>query len=117
MNPEASGRYGNQRSRSYTNAFHVTLTDVFIRRPSQTKSLSDTELMRHVQKGDGAAFRVLYDRYKAQLFIYCLRMMNDRDAAKDVLTIAEYHRLRNHLEDKVINVRRPAAEFADKVLN
>lgn len=41
--------------------------------------------MRSVRKGDQAAFRTLYDRYKAQLFIYCLRMMNDRDAAKDVL--------------------------------
>lgn len=39
------------------------------------------------------------------------------DAAKDVMTVAEYHRLRNHLEDKVINVRRPAAEFAEKVLS
>ena len=38
------------------------------------------------------------------------------DAAKDVMTIAEYNRVRNHLEDKVINVRRPAAKFADKVL-
>ena len=37
-------------------------------------------------------------------------------AAKDVMTVAEYHRVRNHLEDKVINVRRPAAEFADKIL-
>ena len=38
------------------------------------------------------------------------------DAAKDVMTIAEYNRVRNHLEDKVINVRRPAAKFAEKIL-
>jgi len=38
------------------------------------------------------------------------------DAAKDVMTLADYHRLRNHLEDKVINVRRPAANFAEKIL-
>jgi iron(III) transport system substrate-binding protein len=38
------------------------------------------------------------------------------DAAKDVMTLAEYHRLRNHLEDKVINVRRPAAKFAELIL-
>jgi ABC-type Fe3+ transport system substrate-binding protein len=38
------------------------------------------------------------------------------DAAKDVMTLEEYHRVRNHLEDKVINVRRPAAKFAEKVL-
>jgi hypothetical protein len=38
------------------------------------------------------------------------------DAAKDVMTLEEYHRVRNHLEDKVINVRRPAAKFAEKIL-
>jgi ABC-type Fe3+ transport system substrate-binding protein len=37
-------------------------------------------------------------------------------AAKDVMTLAEYHRVRNHLEDKVINVRRPAAKFAELIL-
>jgi len=41
--------------------------------------------MRRVRKDDQEAFRILYDRYKSQLFIYCLRMMNDRDTAKDVL--------------------------------
>jgi ABC-type Fe3+ transport system substrate-binding protein len=39
------------------------------------------------------------------------------EPAKDVLTLAEYHRVRNHLEDKVINVRRPAAKFAEQILN
>jgi iron(III) transport system substrate-binding protein len=38
------------------------------------------------------------------------------EAAKDVMSLEEYHRVRNHLEDKVINVRRPAAEFAKKIL-
>ncbi|MDB5035746.1 MAG: polymerase sigma factor [Chlorobi bacterium] len=41
--------------------------------------------MQQVRKGDNTAFRTLYDRYKAQMFIYCLRMVGDRDAAKDVL--------------------------------
>ena len=39
------------------------------------------------------------------------------DAAKDVMTLADYRRLGNHLENKVINVRRPAAKFADAVLH
>ena len=39
------------------------------------------------------------------------------DAAKDVMTLTDYHRLRNHLEDKVIKVRRPADEFAEKILS
>jgi len=37
-------------------------------------------------------------------------------AAKDVMTVAEYHKNRNHLEDKYKRVRIPAAEFAERVL-
>jgi hypothetical protein len=37
-------------------------------------------------------------------------------AAKDSLTMEEYNRLRNHLEDKYTNVRLPAAQFAEQVL-
>jgi ABC-type Fe3+ transport system substrate-binding protein len=37
-------------------------------------------------------------------------------AAKDSLTIAEYHRLRNHLEDKYTKVRVPAGKFAEAIL-
>lgn len=38
------------------------------------------------------------------------------EAAKDVLTVQEYHRLRNHLEDKYTQVRVPAAKFAETIL-
>ena len=38
-------------------------------------------------------------------------------AAKDVLTVEEYHRVRNHLEDKYTRVRLPAAKFAEQILN
>ena len=37
-------------------------------------------------------------------------------AGKDFLTLEEYHRVRNHLEDKYTTVRIPAAKFAEKVL-
>lgn len=37
-------------------------------------------------------------------------------AAKDVMTLEEYHRVRNHLEDKYTRVRVPAAKFAEKIL-
>lgn len=37
-------------------------------------------------------------------------------AAKDGLTVAEYHRVRNHLEDKYTNVRVPAGKFAETIL-
>ncbi|HEV8344051.1 MAG TPA: extracellular solute-binding protein [Candidatus Binatia bacterium] len=36
--------------------------------------------------------------------------------AKDFLTVEEYHRVRNQLEDKVVNVRWPAAKFAEAIL-
>jgi ABC-type Fe3+ transport system substrate-binding protein len=38
-------------------------------------------------------------------------------AAKDVLTVEEYHRVRNHLEDKYTRVRIPAAKLAEQILN
>jgi ABC-type Fe3+ transport system substrate-binding protein len=37
-------------------------------------------------------------------------------AAKDVLTVQEYHRLRNHLEDKYTKVRVPSDKFAETIL-
>jgi iron(III) transport system substrate-binding protein len=37
-------------------------------------------------------------------------------AAKDVMTLEEYHRVRNHLEDKYLRVRLPAAKFAEQIL-
>src|SRR5258706_185471 len=37
-------------------------------------------------------------------------------AAKDALTVQEYHRVRNHLEDKYSNVRVPAGKFAETIL-
>jgi len=30
--------------------------------------------------------------------------------------VEEYHRVRNHLEDKYTRVRRPAAKFAEQIL-
>ncbi|HZA56336.1 MAG TPA: extracellular solute-binding protein [Candidatus Udaeobacter sp.] len=37
-------------------------------------------------------------------------------AAKDVMTVEEYHKVRNHLEDKYIRVRIPSAKFAEQIL-
>jgi ABC-type Fe3+ transport system substrate-binding protein len=37
-------------------------------------------------------------------------------AAKDEMTVQEYHRVRNHLEDKYTKVRVPAGKFAEIVL-
>jgi len=38
-------------------------------------------------------------------------------AAKDALTVQEYNRVRNHLEDKYTNVRIPAGKFAETILH
>jgi len=38
------------------------------------------------------------------------------EAAKDALTVQEYHRVRNHLEDKYTKVRVPAGKFAETIL-
>ena len=37
-------------------------------------------------------------------------------AAKDALTIQDYHRIRNHLEDKYTKVRVPAGKFAELII-
>jgi ABC-type glycerol-3-phosphate transport system substrate-binding protein len=37
-------------------------------------------------------------------------------AAKDIMTVEQYHKLRNHLEDKYTKVRIPAAKFAEEVI-
>lgn len=38
------------------------------------------------------------------------------NAAKDSLTVEQYHRVRNHLEDKYTKVRAPAGKFAEMIL-
>ena len=38
------------------------------------------------------------------------------DAAKDSITVQEYHRVRNHLEDKYTKVRVPSGKFAETIL-
>jgi iron(III) transport system substrate-binding protein len=37
-------------------------------------------------------------------------------AAKDSITVEEYHRVRNHLEDKYTKVRMPSGKFAETIL-
>ena len=37
-------------------------------------------------------------------------------AAKDNMTVDQYHKARNHLEDKYTRVRIPAGKFAEEIL-
>lgn len=50
----------------------------------ETRSPEDI-LLRRVAEGDKNAFLDLYESYSDRLFVYCLRLMKDRDQAKDAL--------------------------------
>lgn len=79
----------------------MTLADILIRRSKKAEDLSDNELMALVRRGDEAAFRSLYERYRGQIFIYCLRMLrDDRDTAMDAMQdiFIRVHSRRNRYE-------------------
>ena len=46
---------------------------------------TDDGLMMRFRGGDATAFEVLYDRYAAQLFALCLRLLGNRAEAEDAL--------------------------------
>ncbi len=46
---------------------------------------SDDDLMMRFKGGDSAAFELLYDRYEAELFGLCLRLLGSRAEAEDAL--------------------------------
>ncbi len=46
---------------------------------------TDDDLMMRFKGGDPAAFELLYDRYEAQLFSLCLRLLGNRAEAEDAL--------------------------------
>ena len=46
---------------------------------------ADDDLMMRFKGGDAAAFELLYDRYEAQLFGLCLRLLGSRAEAEDAL--------------------------------
>lgn len=46
---------------------------------------TNTELVEQCRRGDHQAFRKLYDLYSKAMFNLCLRMLNNREEAEDVL--------------------------------
>jgi RNA polymerase sigma-70 factor (ECF subfamily) len=48
-------------------------------------SVSDDELMVQVRAGDARAFAVLYERHRARLFSYLVRLLRDHHLAEDLL--------------------------------
>ena len=46
---------------------------------------TDEELVKAFQGGDDLAFVNLYNRYKRPVYLFCFRMLNDSENAKDVV--------------------------------
>jgi RNA polymerase sigma-70 factor, ECF subfamily len=51
-----------------------------------TKPTDDYALMEAIVSGDTAALAALYDRHSGLVFTLCLRILNDRSEAEDLLT-------------------------------
>lgn len=66
------------------NTQETTITASRSGTPGETRSPEDI-LLRRVAEGDKNAFLDLYESYSDRLFVYCLRLMKDRDQAKDAL--------------------------------
>jgi len=49
------------------------------------KDLSEQELFDLIQESDEGAFSEIYQRYKQPLYLHALKMLKDRDEAKDVI--------------------------------
>jgi len=49
------------------------------------QKLSDPELLRLLKTGDRAAFAEVYDRHWGTLYMHALKMLHDREEAKDVV--------------------------------
>jgi RNA polymerase sigma-70 factor (ECF subfamily) len=47
--------------------------------------VQDVTLVRDFQNGSDLAFANLYNRYKQPVYVYCLKVLADTDAAKDVV--------------------------------
>jgi RNA polymerase sigma factor (sigma-70 family) len=48
-------------------------------------ALSDERLAKEAQRGNGAAFEVIYDRYHRELLAFCRQMLGSREDAEDAL--------------------------------
>jgi RNA polymerase sigma factor (sigma-70 family) len=53
--------------------------------PASLRVLSDAKLARLAAKGDRAAFAAIFDRYRDELYRYCLSLVRDREDAADAL--------------------------------
>jgi RNA polymerase sigma-70 factor (ECF subfamily) len=61
---------------------------------------SDADLARELRNGSDHAFAALYQRYKLPLFRYCLKMLEQVEAAEDVLQTV-FLKVYEHRDDLV----------------
>ena len=73
---------------------------------------NDSELIPLAREGDLAAFQVLYDKYKGQVYRAALAITRDRSAAEDILQEC-FVRVYTHL-DKV-DVARPLSPWIHRI--
>ena len=90
---------------------------------------SDKELLDEIKLGNELAFASLYNRYKQPLYAYCIKMIRDKDAAKDIVHDVFIKVYENHLSiistnsfkpwlftvtrNQCINYIRKSKKFAD----
>jgi RNA polymerase sigma-70 factor, ECF subfamily len=48
---------------------------------------SDQELLSRIRSGNDRAFTDLHDKYRRRLLAYCYRLLQDRDAAEDIVQV------------------------------
>src|SRR5882762_6546002 len=79
------------RNRGKVGVFRNSMCDEFQNRngnsdPRETAhdALSDEQLMLEVQRGDGDAFTVLFDRYNRLVLTVALRIVHDAGEAQEV---------------------------------
>lgn len=68
-------------------------------------SITDIEIVRQMAKGDEKAFRTLFERYYTPLSVYADKILNDMDAAIDIVQSLFVTIYENRTELNVNNVR------------
>ncbi|MBS1913649.1 MAG: RNA polymerase sigma factor [Bacteroidetes bacterium] len=78
-------------------------------RPAEAGEVnSDLELFRRFLAGDDVAFMELFDRHTHRLYMYCLKFVNDRRQAEDLV---------QDLWERLIKLRKDRRESAEQLEN
>jgi RNA polymerase sigma-70 factor (family 1) len=72
--------YFEESEFSFLNGLWFTITSM----PS-FKTLTDTDLLLHLQLGDSTAYTEIYERYYYLMFVFAYKKLRDEDLAKDII--------------------------------